>query len=163
MFVQRAVRWRCMYTSLDWTFYIEIMTSFSIINSNESGVLSLNVINTPTWHPWVMGLYTLDHLMPLDMFLKFQNNNIHSYWNNWRLQVNFNQNSKSEKGAQINSVKINSRAMGLYTLGHLMTLDKCVKFQSNNIHSYWNNWRLQVNFNQNFKSKKGHNSVKNWF
>lgn len=49
--------------------------------------------------------------------------------------------------------------MGLYTLGNLMILDRCVKFQSNNIHGYLNNLRLQVNSNQKSKSEKGHSSI----
>ena len=47
----------------------------------------------------------------------------------------FDQHSKSKKGH--NSVKIHSRVMGLDIQGHLMTLNKCVKFQSNSIHSVW--------------------------
>ena len=34
-----------------------------------------------------------------------------------------------------NLVKIHSRVMGLDVEGHLITLNKCVKFQSNSIHS----------------------------
>ena len=70
------------------------------------------------------------HLMTSDKCVKFQCNSIYMVSEKRPL----NRFSKPKKGS--NSVKIQSRVMGLVLQGHLMTSDKCVKFQCNSIYGF---------------------------
>ena len=80
----------------------------------------------------VMELEIHDHLITLNKSVKFQSNRIQCLRNE-RARKGLTNILKSKKGH--NSVKIQIRVMGLCIQGCFMTLNKCVKFQSNSIHS----------------------------
>ena len=82
----------------------------------------------------VMGLGIQGHLMTLNKFLKFHSNSIHAQCLRKELaRKGLTKISKSKRGHY--SVKIQYRVMVLGIQGHLMTLNKCMKFQSNSTHS----------------------------
>ena len=80
----------------------------------------------------VMGLGTQGHLMTLNKSVKFQSISIQCLRKELA-HKGLTKIPKSKKGH--NSVKIQFRVMVLGTQGHLMTLNKCVKFQCNSTHS----------------------------